>query len=1098
MTLARRISYGLAFAVVAVLAFGTSAFYATSLLTRAESRVLHREEVLGEVAQVFRLVVDEQNGVRGFALTGGTEFLDTYAQARANLPASLDRLRRAAADEPEQGARLDALARLAEQREAWLAEVIETRRAGGLEAAAKLVSKERIEGFTVRMRKLLAALEQTERERRREESAANIDAARFLFALNAVGTLVGLLIATLGALQLRRAVTRPTGRLLEGIEQMALGNLGVRLEHRGPDEFGRIARSFNQMVEKRHAAEQALVRANAFLSGLFRASPAPIIAFDEEGIVEAWNPAAEQVFGWTRQEIVGRHVPPILALRDSETSEGAYEGTRKDGTTFDARVSLATRASDGGRAGTIAIVEDVSERKRAAAALRESEERFRLAIDEAPIGMALVGTDGRFLRVNGALSDIVGYTKEELVSLTFQDITHPDDLETDLALAGQLFRGEIPRYQLEKRYIRKDGRIVNIMLSGSVVRAPDGRALYAVAQVEDITERKRAEERLRESETSYRELVEQASDAIFVANLDGRYTEVNPAACRMLGYSRDELVGKTIMDLIPAEDVARLAATREFLLTPGRIRVDEWRLRRKDGTLVPVEISAKILHDRRWQAFVRDISERKRAEEQLRRSEEALTRAQKLAHLGSYERDLRTGAVTRSAEVYAIYGVTPDSEWLGPDSLWHLVHPEDRTRVMATVSRSTLDGRPYEIEHRICRPDGAERVVRLRGEFIRENGAPVRMIGTILDITELRRAEREREESLRWLRQVMNQSPVGMLLLHGREGVELEANREATKMFGRPIDSVEEVANRLFSPDGEAVDRSGLPSTRALEGERIGWKEYLVRNEKGQSTPVAASAAPVVSDTGKLLGAIVALQDITAVKDLERLRAEWNSVVAHDLRQPLNTISMYAQLLEMNPEERLVRTGIEHITSSTKRLSRMVQDLLDLSRLDAGQLALAKKRLDIRKLVRASVERIAVTVPDRPVDVRVLGATPVVDADPDRIAQVMDNLLTNAVKYGFLDTPLGIDVDTGEKDVTVSVTNQGAGIAPEDVPHLFRRFHRTESARRSGVKGIGLGLYIVRELVEAHGGHVGARSTPGAETTFWFTLPLAAGDGSAR
>ena len=147
-----------------------------------------------------------------------------------------------------------------------------------------------------------------------------------------------------------------------------------------------------------------------------------------------------------------------------------------------------------------AFVRDVSERKRVEQALHESEERFRLTIDEAPIGMALVALDGRFVRVNRALCEIIGYTSAELTALTSQAITHPDDLDANLALAGQLARGEIPRFQLDRRYIRKDGTIVDIQLNASILRTREGAPLYYIVQVEDITERKRAEAALKDSE----------------------------------------------------------------------------------------------------------------------------------------------------------------------------------------------------------------------------------------------------------------------------------------------------------------------------------------------------------------------------------------------------------------------------------------------------------------------------------------------------------------------------------------------------------------------------------------------------------------------
>ena len=162
------------------------------------------------------------------------------------------------------------------------------------------------------------------------------------------------------------------------------------------------------------------------------------------------------------------------------------------------------------------LFNDITERKRVEEALQESEERFRLTIDEAPIGMALVALDGRFVRVNRALCEIVGYGSTELTGLTFQAITHPDDRDADLALLDQLARGEIPRYQLGKRYIRKDGTIVDVMLSRSILRGRGGAPLLYIAQIEDITERKRTEKALRDVDASLDAIIENLPLMVFV------------------------------------------------------------------------------------------------------------------------------------------------------------------------------------------------------------------------------------------------------------------------------------------------------------------------------------------------------------------------------------------------------------------------------------------------------------------------------------------------------------------------------------------------------------------------------------------------------
>ena len=262
------------------------------------------------------------------------------------------------------------------------------------------------------------------------------------------------------------------------------------------------------------------------------------------------------------------------------------------------------------------------------AQLRESEERFRLTIDEAPIGMALVALDGRFVRVNRVLCEITGYAADELTRLTFQDITHPDDLGTDVALSQRLARGEIPRYQLEKRYIRKNGSIVDVMLSGSVLRDPDGAPLYYIAEIEDITERKRAERALRLSEAKFSGIVSIAADAIITVDTDQRVTVFNEGAEQIFGYSKGEMIGAPLERLIPErnrakhrEDFATFAGGAESARRMAD-RLEVFGVR-KNGEEFPAEasISKVVVGDATFFSVVlRDITYRKSVESALQRA----------------------------------------------------------------------------------------------------------------------------------------------------------------------------------------------------------------------------------------------------------------------------------------------------------------------------------------------------------------------------------------------------------------------------------------------------------------------------------------------
>ncbi|MHB8873158.1 MAG: sensor histidine kinase [Myxococcaceae bacterium] len=228
------------------------------------------------------------------------------------------------------------------------------------------------------------------------------------------------------------------------------------------------------------------------------------------------------------------------------------------------------------------------------------------------------------------------------------------------------------------------------------------------------------------------------------------------------------------------------------------------------------------------------------------------------------------------------------------------------------------------------------------------------------------------------------------------------------------------------------------------------------------------------------------------VKSVERQREEFISVVAHDLRAPLTTISLTAASLERLPADQHSGDREKHLLSSinvsTRRLSRMIGDLLDASRLEANRLELRREPANLTELIRGVVERAAAMTKGHPVRL-VSPERLVVEVDPQRLEQVLDNLLSNAAKHSFPGREITVEVEPRQREVTVSVINQGEGLSPEDFPRLFSRFYRGKAAREGTVEGLGLGLYITKGLVEAHGGTIWAESTPGESATFRFTLP---------
>ncbi len=268
-----------------------------------------------------------------------------------------------------------------------------------------------------------------------------------------------------------------------------------------------VGRQIAQFSERKHAEDQ-LRRTNATLEALIQSSPITVISLDLHGRVMRWNKAAERLFGWTEAEIMGRHLLMVPEDQEEEarrtlalwrkgvvTTDVEVVRRTRDGSLIPmSRSGGALRDGQGEVIGTIANLVDIRDRKRSEAALRESEERFRAMFEQAAVGIAEVTTGGRWLRVNQRLCDILGYTRDELLERTFQDITHPDDLVAELARVQQLLAGEIQTLSAEKRYLHKDGSTIWVEVTVSLVRDPGGEPRYSIAVVQDITGRRQLEE----------------------------------------------------------------------------------------------------------------------------------------------------------------------------------------------------------------------------------------------------------------------------------------------------------------------------------------------------------------------------------------------------------------------------------------------------------------------------------------------------------------------------------------------------------------------------------------------------------------------------
>ena len=675
-----------------------------------------------------------------------------------------------------------------------------------------------------------------------------------------------------------------------------------------------------------------------------------------------------------------------LLKRDSSWI-GAYSGTP----IYDSEGHL--------RLGVISV-RDVTERrqlleneKSARRAVEKSEAKFRSIFNLAAVGIARSDPlSGRYLEVNRRFEEITGYSSEELSRLTFSDITHPEDRQKDREGFRVFAEGRTPSFRTQKRYVRKDGRVVWVNLeavAGS--HGPAGRPLDTIGIVQDITEAKEALLAVEERERRFRVLANSMPQIVWMARPDGTFDYFNERWFEYTGLSETAPIGPVSCEgVVHPDDSAKAREAWLLSIRTGEPLYLESRLRRgSDGAYhwfltraIPVRGDDGAVV--RWLGTSTDIDQQKRAEELLAQSGELFRRVTETIPQAVWRTNLDGSADYFSQRFYEIVGYGP-KDFLG----WgwsELIHPDDRQRVLVEWQRCRDALIPISYEFRLLGSDGKYRWFLTQGNPHRnERGEVDKYYGTWTKIDDQKHAQAEL-----------------------------------------------------------------LQLTQELQ----------------------ASV---------------------------RARDEFLSLASHELKTPLTTLKLQAQLLQrgvekndarlLNPER--IGQLAEQSNRQIGRLERLIDDMLDISRIRTGRLTLRPEETDFVGLVREVLERMhpqfsaaRLPVPELSASTAIIGFF-----DRLRMEQVLTNLLTNAIRYGG-GQPISVRVAEAGERVRLEVSDRGMGIAPENQERIFERFERVVGS--SEVSGLGLGLFITREIVRAHGGDVRVESQLGHGSNFIVEIPRTA------
>ncbi len=375
-----------------------------------------------------------------------------------------------------------------------------------------------------------------------------------------------------------------------------------------------------------------------------------------------------------------------------------------------------------------------------------------------------------------------------------------------------------------------------------------------------------------------------------------------------------------------------------------------------------------------------------------------------------------------------------------------------------------------------------------------ERGKPQRLAGIVQEITERKQAEMERERLLAEFEATLN-AMINAVVIYGHDGEIRLLNPAAERIFGyspemkaRPLRERKESLHPE-SPDGGPFPLERLPAVRALAGEIV-LSEIMALHPAGSSRPlwVTVSAAPIRTPDGRILGAVSTMTDITSLHELQKEREMVIHTISHDLRTPLTLVQGHAELLGTACRDENSLAHLEAIRISAERMNAMIEELVDAARLEGGKVHLTTEPVFLDQFLGDLLQRASSALETARIIVEVPPELPPVAADPNRLERILNNLLTNALKYSPDDSPVAVRAQRSGEEVVISVQDRGQGIHPEDQLHIFDRFYRPRSGRKAD--SVGLGLYITRVLVEAHGGRIRVESEPGVGSTFFFTLPV--------